>query len=78
MKISPETFDDPSRASRLIEDQDAAFCARMTVCIESGLERAPIGIDTRPCTANPRLVHKISSPLANGSALGELVKGSDR
>ena len=33
--------------------QDEAFCAAMLKAIKAGKERAPIGIDTRPCTKNP-------------------------
>jgi hypothetical protein len=43
----------PTRAARV---QDDAFCAAMMKAIKAGKERAPIGVDTRPCTKNPNYV----------------------
>jgi hypothetical protein len=34
---------------------DEAFCARMRMAIEAGLESAPIGVVTAPGTKNPLL-----------------------
>jgi len=35
-------------------DMDEAFCARMRIAIDAGLERAPIGVITTPGTRNPK------------------------
>jgi len=35
---------------------DEAFCARMRKAIETGLEKAPIGVVTAPRTKNPKYV----------------------
>ena len=37
-------------------DMDAAFCARMRIAIEAGLENAPIGVITTPGTQSPKYV----------------------
>jgi hypothetical protein len=37
-------------------DMDDAFCARMRMAIEAGLESAPIGVVTTPGTKNPKYV----------------------
>ena len=37
-------------------DMDDAFCARMRMAIEAGLETAPIGVVTTPGTSNPKYV----------------------
>ena len=37
-------------------DMDEAFCARMRLAIEAGLESAPIGVVTTPGTKNPKYV----------------------
>jgi hypothetical protein len=37
-------------------DMDEAFCARMSMAIEAGLESAPIGVVITPGTKNPRYV----------------------
>ena len=37
-------------------DMDDAFCARMRMTIEAGLETAPIGVVTTPGTSNPKYV----------------------
>ena len=35
---------------------DEAFCARMRMAIEAGLESAPVGVITTPGTKNPKYV----------------------
>ena len=37
-------------------DMDEAFCARMRMAIDAGLENAPIGVITRPGTQSPKYV----------------------
>ena len=37
-------------------DMEAAFCARMRIAIEAGLENAPIGVITTPGTQSPKYV----------------------
>ena len=37
-------------------DMDDAFCARMRMAIELGLESAPVGVITTPGTKNPRYI----------------------
>ena len=37
-------------------DMDDAFCSRMRMAIEVGLESAPIGVVTTPGTKNPKYV----------------------
>ena len=37
-------------------DMDGAFCARMRAAIASGLESAPIGVNTTPGTKNPKYI----------------------
>jgi hypothetical protein len=37
-------------------DMDEAFCARMRMAIEAGLEDAPTGVITTPGTKNPKYV----------------------
>jgi hypothetical protein len=37
-------------------DMDAAFCARMRIAIEAGLENASIGVITTPGTQSPKYV----------------------
>jgi hypothetical protein len=37
-------------------EMDAKFCARMHAAIAGGLESAPIGVITTPCTKNPKFV----------------------
>ena len=37
-------------------DMDEAFCARMRIAINAGLERAPFGVITTPGTRNPKYV----------------------
>ena len=36
-------------------DMDDAFCARMRMAIEAGLESAPVGVITTPGTKNPKI-----------------------
>jgi hypothetical protein len=43
---------------------DEAFCARMRMAIEAGLENAPIGVVTTPATKNPKYVPAEPRPLA--------------
>ena len=59
---------DPHRRS--LFDMDEAFCARMRMAVEAGLERAPIGVVTTPGTNNPKYVptehpHRLVSPLVD-------------
>ncbi len=44
-------------------DMDEAFCARMRMAIEAGLETAPIGVVTTPGTKNPKYIPAEPSPL---------------
>jgi hypothetical protein len=37
-------------------EMDAKFCARLHAAIAKGLESAPIGVVTTPCTKNPKYV----------------------
>ena len=37
-------------------DMDDAFCARMRMAIEAGLESAPVGVVTTPGTKKPKHV----------------------
>ena len=37
-------------------DMDDAFCARIRMAIEAGLESAPIGVVTTPGTKNPKYI----------------------
>ena len=37
-------------------DMDDAFCARIRMALEAGLESAPIGVVTTPGTKNPKYV----------------------
>jgi hypothetical protein len=41
---------------RAANDMDEAFCARMRMAIDAGLENAPIGVITRPGTQSPKYV----------------------
>ena len=49
-----ETYLHVTYASHL--DTDVAFCARMRMAIEAGLESAPVGVITTPGTRNPKYV----------------------
>ena len=51
-------------------DMDEAFCARMRKAIETGLEKAPIGVITTPGTSNPKYV--AAEPLPLGFSLGAM------
>jgi hypothetical protein len=51
-------------------DLDGAFCTRMRMAIEAGLEHTPIGVITRHGTKNPKYVPTEPSPLA--SSLGSM------
>jgi hypothetical protein len=44
-------------------DMDEAFCARLRMAIEAGLESAPIGVVTTPGTKNPKYVPAEPFPL---------------
>jgi hypothetical protein len=53
-------------------DMDDAFCARMRMAIDAGLENAPIGVVTTPGTKNPKYVSTErtgSGPLASSWAI---------
>ncbi len=54
----------PSKESCM---QDDNFIAAMTAAIVAGKERAPIGIDRRPCTKNPRFIPHGPPALRGGS-----------
>jgi hypothetical protein len=45
-------------------DMDDAFCARMRMAIEAGLESAPIGVITTPGTKKPKYVRAEPRPLS--------------
>jgi hypothetical protein len=48
-------------------EMDEAFCARMRMAIEVGLENAPIGVVTTPGTKNPKFV-----PIDHWAALTQI------
>jgi len=48
-------------------DIDDAFCARMRMAIEAGLESAPFGVITTPGTKNPKYVPAEPRPLGLSS-----------
>ena len=51
-------------------EMDDAFCARMRMAIEAGLESAPIGVITTPGTKNPKYVPAESTgPLGSSWAI---------
>jgi hypothetical protein len=50
-------------------DMDAAFCARMRIAINAGLERARIGVITTPGTQTPKYVP--AEPRLPASSLGD-------
>jgi hypothetical protein len=53
-------------------DMDDAFCARMRMAIDAGLQNAPIGVVTTPGTKNPKYVSTErtgSGPLASPWAI---------
>jgi hypothetical protein len=51
-------------------EMDDAFCARMRMAIEAGLESAPIGVVTTPGTKNLKYVPTESTgPLASSWAI---------
>jgi hypothetical protein len=51
-------------------DMDEAFCARMRMAIDAGLESAPVGVITTPGTKNPKYVPAEPWPVA--SSMGEM------
>ena len=46
-------------------EMNEAFCARMRMAIEAGLENAPVGVVTTPGTKNPRYVSTEPRPLVS-------------
>ena len=46
-------------------EMNEAFCARMRMAIEAGLENAPVGVVTTPGTKNPKYVPTEPRPLAS-------------
>jgi len=48
---------------RSLFDMDEAFCARMRMAVEAGLESAPIGVVTMPGTKNARYIPTKPLPL---------------
>jgi hypothetical protein len=46
---------------------DDAFCARMRMAIEAGLENALVGVITTPGTKNPKYVPAERRPLTSSS-----------
>jgi hypothetical protein len=51
-------------------DMDEAFCARMRMAIEAGLENAPIGVVTTPGTKKPKYIPTESTgPLTTSWAI---------
>jgi hypothetical protein len=51
-------------------DMDEAFCARMRVAIDAGLESAPIGVITKPGTKTPKYIP--TEPRSLASSLGAM------
>ena len=49
-------------------NMDTAFCARMRMAIEAGLESAPVGVVTTPGTKKPKYVRAELRPLTSSSA----------
>ena len=48
-------------------DMDDAFCARMRIAIDAGLESAPVGVITTPGTKTPKYVPAEPRPPASPS-----------
>ena len=48
-------------------DMDDAFCARIRMALEAGLESAPIGVVTTPGTKKPKYVRAELRPLTSSS-----------
>ena len=44
-----------------LREQDAEFCRRMLIAIESGRETCPVGVSTEPCTKNPVLADEMET-----------------
>jgi hypothetical protein len=44
---------------------DEAFCARMRMAIEAGLESAPVGVITTPGTKSPKYIPTEPRPLVS-------------
>ena len=53
-------------------DMDDAFCARMRIAIEAGLESAPIGVVTTPGTQAPKYVPAESTGPPASSSLNDM------
>ena len=66
MSDDDETHLHVTYASHLLMDD--AFCDRMRMAIEAGLESAPIGVVTTPGTQNPKYVsdHHVPSLRCSG------------
>ena len=52
-KSSLELISDTADFVMRLREQDAEFCRRMLLAIESGRETCPIGVNTKRCTENP-------------------------
>jgi hypothetical protein len=54
-KTDPVEMDDGQPVYNLdqLDAMDRKFVEAMLAAISAGLERAPVGIDTRPCTRRP-------------------------
>ena len=48
-------------------DMDEAFCARMRIAIDAGLESTPVGVISTPGTKNPKYVLAERRPLTSSS-----------
>jgi hypothetical protein len=53
-------------------NMDDAFCLRMRLAIQAGLENAPMGVVTTPGTKNPKYVPTEHRPLASARRDGDL------
>jgi hypothetical protein len=52
-KSSLELISDTADFVMRLREQDAEFCRRMLLAIESGREICPVGTNTEPYTKNP-------------------------
>ena len=52
---SLEQISDNADFAMRLREQDAEFCRRMLIAIESGRETCSVGVSTEPCTKNPVL-----------------------
>jgi hypothetical protein len=55
LESDSEWFGDIDSCRAQLRDQDAEFCRRMLIAIESGWETCPVGVSTEPCTQKPVL-----------------------